>query len=496
MTRINTNVQSLIARRNVDSNYMSLNQSLQRLSTGLRINTGKDDPAGLIASETLRSRIAAIGEAIDNATRADTVVAIAEGGLQEISALLIELESLIDQSANEAGLSNDEISANQLQIDSILQSIDRLANDTAFGDKKLLDGSNAFTTSGVNVTESTGATVDHLDMVRVNSIKLPTTSGAYRQVTVNVVTGSQFAMVSAVGAGLSNAGARNGTVSDSITMQVRGNSGSELLSFASGTSQSDIVSAINSSTAMTGVSAVLSGTGANQTVVITSDGYGSDRFVTVQLLENPTAFALGGGSSETDYGTDGTITVNGVNATVSGLDVSIRTGSLSADMILSDTFGSTTGGSTSFEITGGGAIFSISPDVGLSGMESIGLQEVSVGQLGHAGIGYLSSLQSGLTNSLSSRNYTTAQRIVRESISQVASLRGRIGAFQKNTLGTTINALGVAKENVTAAESAIRDADFAVETSQLTRAQILVQASSTVLQIANTQPQTVLGLLG
>jgi flagellin len=129
-------------------------------------------------------------------------------------------------------------------------------------------------------------------------------------------------------------------------------------------------------------------------------------------------------------------------------------------------------------------------------MESIGIAEVTTGQLGSSGTGFLATLGSGLTNDLSSGNFTVAQRIVREAINQIASLRGRLGGFQKDTLQTTINSLNVALENVTAAESAIRDADFAEETSKLTRAQILVASSTTVLQIANAQPQNALALLG
>ena len=496
MTRINTNVQSLIARRAVGANYLALNTSLARLSTGLRINTGKDDPAGLIASETLRSRITAIDQAIDNATRADTVVSIAEGGLQEISALLLEVESLIDKSANEGGLSTEETAANQLQIDAILESIDRLATDTAFGDKKLLNGTMAFTTSGVNITEATGATLTHLDRVQINSAKVPTTAGAYRTVNINVTTGSQFAYISSYGTGLGATGVRDGTLNNSTTLQVRGIHGAERLSFASGASHSDMVTAINASSALTGVSAVNSGTGVNQYLVMTSTTYGSDAFVSVSVLENTGAFTMPGGSTDSDYGTDGTITINGAAATVNGLDVSVRSGGLAMDLELTTSFGSTDSGSTSFEITGGGALFSISPDAGLSGQATVGLDEVSVSKLGNASLGYLSSLGAGMTNALSSRNYSTAQRIVRESIDQVSKMRGRVGAFQKNTLATTINSLSIARENVTAAESAIRDADFATETSDLTRAQILVQSSSTVLQIANAQPQSVLALLG
>ena len=149
MTRINTNVPSLVAARILTRNNESLNTALERLSTGLRINRGKDDPAGLIASETLRSEITAIGAAIDNARRADNVVSVAEGALQEVNALLIELESLVDHTANEAGLGDEEVSANQLQIDSILDTINRIATSTEFQGKKLLNGTLDYTTSGV-----------------------------------------------------------------------------------------------------------------------------------------------------------------------------------------------------------------------------------------------------------------------------------------------------------------------------------------------------------
>src|ERR1041384_1835954 len=111
MSRINTNVTSLIAQRVLGQNQGSLGKSLERLSTGLKINRGKDDPAGLIASETLRSEIGSLTAAIGNADRADQVVNIAEGGLQEVSSLLTELQGLVTSSANKAGLSASEEAA-------------------------------------------------------------------------------------------------------------------------------------------------------------------------------------------------------------------------------------------------------------------------------------------------------------------------------------------------------------------------------------------------
>ena len=132
MGRINTNVQSMIAQRVLSQNNQALGGSLERLSTGLRINRGKDDPAGLIAGENLAAEGKSLNQAVTNAERADQIVSIAEGGLQEVSGLLTELQGLLTGSASTAGLSIEERRANQLQIDSILQTIDRVASATNF----------------------------------------------------------------------------------------------------------------------------------------------------------------------------------------------------------------------------------------------------------------------------------------------------------------------------------------------------------------------------
>src|SRR5204863_6212896 len=127
-----------------------LSTRLERLSSGLKINSGKDAPAGLIASETLRSEIAGITQAVDNSQRAGNVLNTAEGALGEVSGLLLEVQSLTNQAANSGALSPDEIKANQLQVDAILQSIDRISNTTQFNNVKLLNGSLDYTTSGIS----------------------------------------------------------------------------------------------------------------------------------------------------------------------------------------------------------------------------------------------------------------------------------------------------------------------------------------------------------
>lgn len=218
--------------------------------------------------------------------------------------------------------------------------------------------------------------------------------------------------------------------------------------------------------------------------------------VSVSVLENAATAFVSQPAQITEHGTDGIVTVNGANAVVRGLDVSVRGAGLAVDLTLAAGFGSTDGGTTAFQVTGGGAVFSISPTLGLAGQESIGLREVSSAKLGNSAVGFLSSLGTGQSNGLASNQGAAAQRILRTAINQIASLRGRLGAFQKDTLVTTVNSLQVARENLTAAESAIRDADFAAETSNLTRAQILVSSSTSILQLANSQPQAALALLG
>src|ERR671916_1260752 len=150
MARINTNVASLTAQRGLSKSQRNLNDTLQRLSSGLRINRGADDPAGLIASEGLRSEIAGINQAIDNSSRASNVISTAEGALSEVASLLLNIKDLVVEAANSGALSAEEIKANQLQVDSAVESITRISNTTTFAGLKLLNGSLDYLTSGVN----------------------------------------------------------------------------------------------------------------------------------------------------------------------------------------------------------------------------------------------------------------------------------------------------------------------------------------------------------
>jgi flagellin len=461
MSRINTNVTSLIASRVLNTNNASLNTSLERLSTGLRINSGKDDPAGLIASENLRNQISGTEAAIKNAQRADTIIATAEGSLTEVSSLLNDLQGLLTEVANAGGMSDDEINANQMQVDSILNSIDRIANSTEFEGMKLLNGDK-------NYTSSVGTPANVTDY-QINAAKL--IDGASMAAVISVGTVADQGTLTLVG-----------TTTEQTTIQVSSNRGTTELTFATGTTAANIGTAIDAVKEVTGVSAAAA--------VLTSVDYGADAFVTVDITSGGAGITGGTG---TDYGTDIVATVNGVAATGKGKVLNIRTSMLDIEVDMSAA-GMAAGGDT-ITISGGGADFALGAKVDAIGLESIGIPNIASGQLGNATDGRLSSLRSGGTNSLDSTNLYTAQNILTEATKDISRLRGRLGSFQKNTLQSTINSLNVTNENLQSAESAIRDTDFATETSKLTRSQILVQAATSVLAQANYAPQGVLNLL-
>ena len=494
MSRINTNVQSLIGQRVLGQNNKGLNTSLERLSTGLRINRGKDDPAGLIASENLRSEKASISAAIGNAERADQVVNIAEGGLQEINSLLVEVQSLVGRSANEAGLSDDEKKANQLQIDSILQTIDRIASSTSFQGTKLLNGTFDFTASGVATTVS-----DY----KINGAKLA--YGENRDVEVLVTQSAQHgALFLSLGTSLDLASATS-----SFTFELGGSLGIREFTFGSGTTTADIATSINTFTDVTGVSAVASGA----YLELKSNEFGSNEFVSFKITnlggltggyatnssvgEN-TIGAVTAFSATTDVRDSGQnvgAVINGVSAVADGKTARINSDFLDVELELTTAGAQSLGSISALTITGGGAKFNLGPNVDILNQVSVGIGNVAARNLGTLTNGYLDELGSSKGKNVVDGDLGGAQKIVNDAINQVSSLRGRLGAFQKNIVGATIRSLGVALENTSAAESAIRDTDFASETAALTRSQILVQSSTQVLGIANSQPQNALALL-
>jgi flagellin len=701
MSRINTNVTSLVAQNILGRSNKSLEQALNRLSTGLRINSGKDDPAGLIASENLRSDISSIQRAISNTDRANQVIATADSALGQVSSLLNDIRGLVTESANSGALSDDQIAANQLQIDQSLEAINRIAQTTKFQGRTLLNGSLDFTISaGANFSNITNLKVDQANLgatgelavavevttaatqasVQVTNIDLSTaaaqavnsaavtatetqatggtvtlgaetfsivadaggaadgaegnevanlvmTYGAgaaatsytaatntlnvrvtqtqaaatianikaainggsdftasggtdaaqpnaagpgtitglsggqdastdtititteqntndynatglvfiqdttltantavasynsdddnievrvngtrtYAQIATAIAALDDFTAAATTGTGIvsgdalgldanaitaavTNTTAGNpGGLSEDVVFELSGETGAEVFNFQAGTTLDSVVDAINLFTDATGVTA----SGATTTLTLSSSAYGSNAFVDVKVLtEDSTGdftTAIAQGSRAT--GADALARINGLLATADGNALSVNTASLDVSIELEAAFT----GTINFDITGGGALFQLGPDVVSNQQVRIGINSLNTARLGGSS-GKLYQLQSGGDADLAA-DPNSAASIVEEAINQVTTLRGRLGAFQRTLLETNKNALSDTLVNLTDAESAIRDADFAAETAALTRAQILVQSGTTVLSIANQNPQNVLALL-
>ncbi len=485
MSRINSNVPSLIAQRHLGLSQRSLRTSLERLSSGLKINRGADDPAGLIVSERLRSEISVVKQAIDNSERAINVIATTEGALDEVQALLTDIQGLVVEAANSGAFSDEEIAANQLQIDNAIDSITRIANTTTFAGRKLLNGELDYVTSGVTSTQLTD----------VNVLGAKFGTQPFVGVDVDVSQSAQQAQLSFAQPQLTGSGA---------TLSIRGPDGIVTLTFPASATTVEMADRINQQVDATGIRAVASGTNGASGLRMYSIEYGSDATISVSTLPNSTFTVQDrtGATVKNTHGRDALATVNGIAATADGLKLSFSSSLLKLDVVLSEAFGngsqglSGSAGTSSFAITDGGALFQLGPQVNTNLQENIGVKSMQANTLGNSVVGYLSDLQDGQSKSLRSGNFTEASKVVEEVITQVAVLRGRLGAFERNTLQPNINQLQITTENLTSSESVIRDTDFAEETSELTRSQILVQAGNSVLAIANAQSQNVLTLLG
>jgi flagellin len=425
MARINTNVSSLTAQRGLQKSQKSLNDTLQRLSTGLRINRGADDPAGLIASESLRSELSGMNQAVDNSSRASNVIATAEGSLQEVASLLLNVKDLIVEAANSGALSPDEIRANQLQVDSAIESITRISNTTTFAGLHLIDGSLDYVTSGVDTTA--------IKAMHVQQANFGTNANI--PVQVDVLTSARTAELEF----------RASAVTSTVTLEISGNTGVETLTFVSGTAASAVAYAVNRITDATGVSAsLLNPANAASGIVFQSTGWGTRNFVSVKAQNGGASFATTdttGSTRQRAVGVDAVATINGAMTVGDGLDLKLNTSTLDVEMTLDASFGA---GQTAFAVTGGGSLFQLGAQVTSNQQVNIGIQSVAASKLGDNNVGFLNDVITGGGASLVSGNTRKASQIIETAIRQVAVIRGRLGAFEKNTLQTNINSLGVA----------------------------------------------------
>jgi flagellin len=283
------------------------------------------------------------------------------------------------------------------------------------------------------------------------------------------------------------AGVDQGGLATAVVFELQGSTGSEVFNVSAGTTIDELISQINLVSDATGVTAVANGT----TLELTSSAYGSDSVVDLKVIEEDATgtFTTEIGAGVRDEGADIAAKVNGVDASGDGNTLKINTSTLDLSITVDD--GSNT--SFGFTINGGGALFQLGADVVGNQQARIGINSVNTARLGGPE-GKLFQLTSGQSAALAT-DPNRAAKIVTEAINQVTSLRGRLGAFQATTLESNLVSLSETQANLLEAESSIRDADFAQESANLTRAQILVQSGTNVLSLANQNPQNVLSLL-
>jgi flagellin len=287
---------------------------------------------------------------------------------------------------------------------------------------------------------------------------------------------------------------RASAITKSVTLEIAGNTGAQTLSFVSGTTASAIAFAVDRISDSTGVTAsLINSANPLSGINFKSTGYGSSSYVSIQAQTGSFGTTdTNGATTQRATGGDAVATINGALTVGNGLNLQLNTSGLDVNLTLNDSFGK---GQTDFTITGGGALFQLGANVNSQQQISIGIGSVAASALGNNTVGFLNEVATGGSASVVSGNSEAASQIVTAAIQQVAELQGRLGAFEKNTLQTNSASLQIALENVTSSESDIEDANFAEETSNLTRNQILVQAGTSVLATANSTAQNVLTLL-
>jgi len=496
---INTNIMSLNAQRNVSNTNMQLATSLQRLSTGLRINSAKDDAAGMGIVDRMTTQIRGLNQAMRNANDAISLSQTAEGAMQESSNILQRIRELSVQSANDSNSSADRANL-QKEVTQLTSELNRIASTTTFNGNNILDGtfaaqqfqvgSNANETIQVsigNLSATTMGAYQTTSILNVGAISATTDVDLNNVVgdTVTIagiastdVTYANNASANEIAQGIESVKGNTGvTASATTSIDLRYAGGvvlGETVSFdlstvnGAGTAQGQTITisytltsttdysglrdAINAESVRTGVTAELNTAAASLTLK-NSEGQN---------------IAIGAVSNGTD---DDNVLLVGATAAAFVTSATLQNDAITAANLDAITVGGqvSMSASSSFSVTGTVATFAAADLVGaLSSVSAIDI-----------------STQSGSNDALA---------VLDEALRFVSDTRADIGAIQ-NRLEFTISNLGSVVENVSAARSRVQDADFAAETANLTRAQILQQAGIAMLAQANTAPQSVLALL-
>ncbi|MEZ6095625.1 MAG: flagellin [Pirellulaceae bacterium] len=471
MLGLANNVGALNARHNLTRSSMDLNKSIERLSSGFKINRGSDGPAALVISEKQRAQIAGLRQAIDNTEKGVAVVQTAEGALNEINSLLTKVRSLALDSANAGVNDDDALAANQAEIDNALETITRIANNTQYGEKNLLDGSAGFSALATDSDITVQGVVSNSS----------TASGNH---AVNITTAAERAKATG--------SARTAVLASAETLTING----VQITLDAGLSQAQTQARINEFTAQTGVVAENDPSTATATRLRTTE-WGSAASISVVSNVAAGGASSGFGTTEvTDTGVDIAGTIGGAAATGTGNVLTSTAGGASGTSIqvgaATDVANSATGAQGYVSLQDNSLVF----QVGANQNQTV---NVAVDAVNATALGV------GVANNqfanLNSIDVTTASGsqdalgVIDAAIDQITNLRGKLGAFQQNTLESTANNMRTTLENTVNAESVIRDTDFAEEISNMTNKQVLVQAGTSVLSTANQSSQLILSLL-
>ncbi len=480
--KINSNVDSLVAHRNLQQNSTDLSRSLEKLASGLRINRAADGPADLVIAENMRAQNAGLKQAISNNEVAVSLVQTAEGALNEVANQLIAIRQRAVASANEGANDENMLTANQQEVENALSAIDRVAATTQFGRKKLLDG------SGSSSATATGA---GLEFVAVSGGAKTSGQDGYDVVIFGEAKQAYFSEGAALTMDKIDAG-------EELTIQEGGKTATVKLD--STYTVESAIKKLNDVAQKNGLDVTVADSG-DGVISITHNQHGSDQSF---LLRSSTPGVLSDGNGnpriisngedvrgmingETGVGNGQELTGRRGNATTEGLTVRWKG---APEVAIVDRPEGTMVGKVSIRE---GFRFQVgaNPDQSVS---------VAMGNMSSSQLARSVKNESGF-QSLADLDVRTLQgaddalRIVDEAINQVASTRGRLGAFQRNTLESNLTSLRIATENMTSAESTIRDADMAMELANFTRNQIMTQSATAQLAQANGLPQNILRLL-
>ena len=475
---ITTNVMSLNAQRNLNKSQGALQTSLQRLSSGLRINSAKDDAAGLAISERFTAQIRGLTVAARNANDGISLAQVAEGALNEVGNILQRIRELAVQSANATNSRSDR-QALQAEVSQLTAELDRIAKSAEFNGTKILDGTfgTALFQVGANANETIVATTGNFKTQQY---------GDYR------ITGYDSDVSDAAYGAQGN-------------LTISGPQGTAVVTTNATDTAKDIAAAVNLKTDDTGVTA-----SAKTQVTLTFGASGTYRF-TLQG-DNSSAVEIGFNISDSTG-------VEALNQAASAFnDFEAKTGIVAAvkedgsgitltsysgqDIKLYDTTFTNAGDvtvqtpATSVTLTSDGTV-----DTALVRGQVTFDSEKAFVITGSADRIISAASEASALQKVADLDISTvsganlALSIVDAAISQVSTQRAKFGALQSR-FQSTISNLETSVENLSAARSRIRDADFAVETAELTRNQILQQAGTAMLAQANALPQNVLSLLG